>query len=276
MADFVALRADLARLGLSAKSDGFITDDQGLETLDGLKVLTNDEIERLCKVVRRPGGTVPNPNAGDPGQTATLSNPGEQVPLLAELKLKLDWYYLRLKDQTSRVVGSPEINLVNVRGIRNHRDWEKSHMDVDSPELSLQDWSRKIEIIEEWLRRCLGVSKIPLAYVVRSEELMPAATPVGGYQSLQDELIARAPIWVGNTGNTAYTADYLADRSKVWELISDITRDQDWWLYVRPSQLTRYERLAFLGLNNHYLGENNFDNMSSRAEAKLKNTCYSG
>ena len=90
MADFVALRADLARLGLSAKSDGFITDDQGLETLDGLKVLTNDEIERLCKVVRRPGGTVPNPNAGDPGQTATLSNPGEQVPLLAELKLKLD------------------------------------------------------------------------------------------------------------------------------------------------------------------------------------------
>ena len=65
---------------------------------------------------------------------------------------------------------------------------------------------------------------------------MPAVTPVGGYQLLQDELIARALIRVGNAGNAAYTADYLADRSKVWELISDLTRDQDYCLYVRPDQ----------------------------------------
>ena len=86
---------------------------------------------------------------------------------------------------------------------------------MDAPELSLQYWSRNIEIIEEWLRGYLGVSKIPLAYVVRSEELMPAVTPAGGYQSLQDELISRAQIRVGNVGNSTYTADYLADRSKV-------------------------------------------------------------
>ena len=56
---------------------------------------------------------------------------------------------------------------------------------------------------------------------------MPAVTPIGGYWSLQDELIARSPIREGNAGNAAYTADYLADRSKVWELISDLTQDQD-------------------------------------------------
>ena len=82
----------LTRLGFSAKAAGFITDDQGLDTLDELKVLTNDEIESLCKVVWHPGGIVPNPNAGDPGQPATLSNPGEKVPLRAELKLKLACY----------------------------------------------------------------------------------------------------------------------------------------------------------------------------------------
>ena len=84
MSDVVALRAALKRLGFSAKGAGFITDNQGLDTLDELKVLTNDEIESLCKVVRCPGGTTPNPNAGDPGQPATLSNPGEQVPLRAD------------------------------------------------------------------------------------------------------------------------------------------------------------------------------------------------
>ena len=98
---------------------------------------------------------------------------------------------------------------------------------MDAPELSLWDWSRNIESIEECLRGCLGVSNIPLAYVVLSEELMPVATPAGGYQSLQDELISRAPVRVGNAGDAAYIADYLADCSKVWELISDLTRDQD-------------------------------------------------
>ena len=104
---------------------------------------------------------------------------------------------------------------------------------------------------------------------------MPAVAPTGGYQSLQDDLIARAPIRVGNAGNTAYTADYLADRSKVWKLISDLKRDQDYWSYVRPAQRTCDRRLAFLGLKNHYLGKNNVDNMLSHAESKLKDTSYS-
>ena len=89
MADVVALRVALTRLGFSAKAAGFITNDQGLYTLDELKVITNDKIKSLCKVVRRPGGTVSNPNSGDPGQPDTLSNPGEQVLLQAELNLKL-------------------------------------------------------------------------------------------------------------------------------------------------------------------------------------------
>ena len=123
MADVVALHAALTRLGFSSKAARFITDDQGLYTLDELKAVTNDEIESLFKVVRRPGGTAPNPNAGDPGQPATLSKPWEQVLLRSELNLKLACYYFQSKDRTSRVVGSPEINLVNVSELRNHRDW---------------------------------------------------------------------------------------------------------------------------------------------------------
>ena len=122
MADVVSLRVDLTRLGFLAKVAGFITNNQRLDTLDELKVLTNDEIESFCKVVRRPGGTVPNPNVGDPGQAAKLSNPGEQVLLQSDLNLKLTFYYLLFKYQTIHVVGSSDINLVNVCALQNHRD----------------------------------------------------------------------------------------------------------------------------------------------------------
>ena len=44
MAGVVALCVALTCLGFSDQAAGFITDDQGLETLDELKVLTNDEI----------------------------------------------------------------------------------------------------------------------------------------------------------------------------------------------------------------------------------------
>ena len=41
------------------------------------------------------------------------------------------------------------------------------------------------------------------------------------------------------------------------------------------AQRTRDGGLALLGLKNHYIGENNVNNMLSRAEAKLKDTSYS-
>ena len=103
---------------------------------------------------------------------------------------------------------------------------------------------------------------------------MPAATPTGGYQLFQDKLIAHAPIRVGNAGNAAYTADYLVYRFKVWELISYLTLDQDCWSYIRLAQRTRDGRLALLGLKNNYLGENNVNNIASRADAKIKDTSY--
>ena len=70
MADAVALRADLMRLGFSAKAAGLITNDQGLDTLDELKVLTNDEIEAFA----RSFGSLKGPSP-----TLTLGIHGNQI-----------------------------------------------------------------------------------------------------------------------------------------------------------------------------------------------------
>ena len=184
-------------------------------------------------------------------------------------------YFLRFKERTSRTVAAADVTLQNVRGYQNHKKWEEDHDDVEAPEINAKDWPRTMDALEEYLRGCLGVTKIPLAYVVREEEAVPAADPAGGYTSLQDELIARAPFRETAAPND-YTATYLADRSRVWELISDITREHDCWTYVRPAQRTRDGRMAFTGLKQHYLGANMVDNMSARLEHKLQTTTYTG
>ena len=51
----------LDRLGFTNASAVFITDQQGLDSLDKFHPLTDDEVENLIKVSRHPRVTIPNP-----------------------------------------------------------------------------------------------------------------------------------------------------------------------------------------------------------------------
>jgi hypothetical protein len=51
-----AMRTMFNRIGFTvAASQEVIVDEQGMNTLDEIKLLTDNEIENLCKVIRRPG-----------------------------------------------------------------------------------------------------------------------------------------------------------------------------------------------------------------------------
>jgi len=189
----------------------FITDDQDMNSFDEFKLTTNKEVESLCKVVRRPGGMIANPMAGDPNQPQVIPNPGLPVSQRVDNNLKLMCFYLRYQDWTSRPLDPALVTLDNVQGITYlSREWEEDHQDVEKPELNAKDWPNTIEAIEEWLHGCLGVTKIPLAYVIQEDEVVPAhaADPAANYASLQDELITRSPI---RDNNNNYVNTYLTD-----------------------------------------------------------------
>ena len=280
-ANLAALRAALVRLGTTAEVANEITATQGIDTIEELRILTDDEVETLCHAIRRPGGLMPNPafNAAGgaaaavaAGIPAQITHTGHVISARAENNIKLAAYFLRFKERTSRAPDAASITLANVRSLLDHKKWEETHDDVDAPTLDEKDWPHTIEAIEEWFRGCLGdSSKIPLAYVIRTDE-DPAGDPAAGWTSKADELIGRAPIRVG--GNPV--PNFLADNIKVWELLSGLTRKHTCWTYVKPFQRARDGRGAFLALRNHYLGPNNVDNMASLAEKKLAMTTYTG
>ena len=156
MANEAAIRTALTRLGFSNEAAEFITVGQDMTELEEFKLLKDEEVESLCKVVRHPGGTVPNPQADMVGQAPTLPNPGIPVSLRAENNLKLACHFLRFRERTSRDVQAADITLDNVRALHEHKDWEEDHEDVESPTINPRDWPRTIEAIEEWLKGCLG------------------------------------------------------------------------------------------------------------------------
>lgn len=245
-----------------------------MDVLDEIQLLTDDEIESLCKVIRRPGGVIPGANPGDP----PVNNPGTPINLRAENHLKLLAFYLRHQKRISRVVNVANITLDSIRTLREQRDYESSYKAPDDPPtINAKDWPKTMESIQEYLRSYLGEQKIPLAYVVRKDEDVPAIDPDGSYATVQDEMIARAKHFsLGADGIRVPDPTYITNREKVWEIMSKITRDQLCWTYVKPAQRTRDGRMAFEGLYKHFLGPNNVDNMATMAEDKLKTTVYNG
>jgi hypothetical protein len=281
-----AMRTAMIRLGFSNPAAHAIVDDQGIDTIPELALLTDDEVENLCKVIRRPGGTINNPNAAA-GQPAVIPNPGIPVTLRAENNLKLGCYLSQYNAKVSREVTPATLTLVSVRGVRSLKEWEGNQDDPSPPDgiINSKDWAKTMESIVEYLRGNLGVTKVPLSYVVRDDPDVPADAddPASGtvgsrYPNKQEEMIARAPFWsiVAGAAPGTYGASFLTDRERVWELISALTRDHECWSYVKPAQRARDGRAAYRALFDHYLGPNNVDNSATEAERKLTSTNYNG
>ena len=246
MAEIAAIRTALVRIGFAQNVAEAITDAQQMTTLDDFKLFTDEEAVNLCRAIRKPGGQIPNPNAAAGGN---IPNPGHPVSLKAENNLKLMCYFLRHKERTSRPVTAAEITVDNIRALRGCRQWEEGHEDPAAPELSFKDWTRTIETIEDYLRGCLGTTKIPLAHIVPHHD---GADPPVFYQTHKDDNIT------------------------VFNKIAGLTRDKDCWTYVQKSQKRRDGRQAFMALKEHCLGKNNVDNMATSAENKLKQTTHTG
>ena len=273
MAQVAALRQAYVRLGFTNLAAHAITDDQQIDTIAELSLLQDDDIETLCKVVRRPGGTIPNPVGDEP---QLVPDPGVPISLRAETNLKLAAYWVRHQGRISREPSAVNITLENVRKLRELRDLEKDYEAPDEmPKIDEKDWTKTLDGLAEYLRACPGETKIPLAYIIRkTREVLPEnQDPSVNYADVFDEMINRAPHF---QANNVEHPNFVNDNHAVWQIISDWCRNEPCWTYVKPHQRRRDGRGAYFGLWNHYLGPNNIDNAATIAERKLETTTYDG
>lgn len=253
------VRQVLVLMGFTADGATAMTAD-GLSSWEELSLQTDDDIESVCKSIRKPGG----------------AGPGVPVAHTAESNTKLLCYYLRHQKRRSLAPNHVNMTLVNIRRLRSLRDQEKDHKEPKAPEIDDKDWPRTIESIEEYLAECLGVTKIPLAYVIR-ESIEPVAAPLTGWPTHQHEMIGRSPIVVNAQAVPVVpTEHYMTDNTTVWSKIAAMTRDHECWTYVRSFQRAKDGRAAFKALHTHFLGANNVDTLSTNAWSKLNNTRYNG
>ena len=62
----------------------------------------------------------------------------------------------------------------------------------------------------------------------------------------------------------------------LFDKLAELTRDHEWWTYIKPHARASNGRAACKSFKNHYLGPNNIGNMAPTAEHKLINATYRG
>jgi hypothetical protein len=89
----------------------------------------------------------------------------------------------------------------------------------------------------------------------------------------ENEMTARVP---HSDATGANSPTCVCDRSKVWQTLSEVCKDDKCWTCVKPFQRQRDGRGAFQALHAHCLGANHVSNVASVAEAKLAQAKHCG
>jgi hypothetical protein len=145
-----------------------------LNTLEEIKLLKDEDVQDLCKVLRRPGGMIADPNPVDPFNIGMIINPGIVVPMRAQTNLQLASYFLCHQDRILHPTQAADITAASVRSMQPISEHEKAVRETaDVPKLNEKDMVKTFDAIDSYLRVTLGETKIPLAYVTRENQEVP-------------------------------------------------------------------------------------------------------
>jgi hypothetical protein len=193
------------------------------------------------------------------------------------LNLKLTVYYLWYRYSTNLVTTPADITLDNgsIRSIEQCWKSIKDHKEVALPAgkdvIFEKDWTKSMENLVDVLRGRNGTTGLPLAWCVRDSEEV-AVDPQGGWDTVEDEMINRAPMRVNNI----LTPEFIEDNKLVWEVLNTLTKSFNCYTHIEPYRVRKNERDAFFALKNHYCGEDHYSHLASTVVTNMACAKYKG
>ena len=237
--------------------------EEGLDALTELADFDAAEIKTLCQAVRKPGGTIVDPN----DNTRVIQNPGHNIPSICEGRLILACYGASLYQYIGRDIDPLMLSRNRLKEFKKHKEGVKNHEDPDKfPELSKSFTIMKmLDQFPTYLREKHGVQGIALSYVIREDPDVPVALPPlmanvpwsDDRTSMMEELIDYAP----HTGPS-----YSQDNATVYRLLQEILGSTIHMSSITRHQRSRNGRGAYLDLVLHNMGNSKWEKTIEAAE----------
>ena len=253
--------------------------NEGITTVNDLVDFDKDTIKQVSENLRRPAGRIPDPDPGAaPG--ATIPTPPFVFGAKSQKRLIVAADAVRYYETVGRPLTAANMAWNPV--LRNFAEQWKALVDrKDEEEPDVPKISNGLPIIKwteaftDYLHRVIGVRMIPLAYVIRDEENVPAVVPPLApgaphsveHGSVEAELIARS---------SHANALYREDNAEVYYKLEEATRATSYAASIKPFQRAKNGRGAWLALTGQYAGPDKWESEIKRQEQLLHTRIWKG
>jgi hypothetical protein len=256
---------------------------EGIQVINDLVDFDEDSLKQVAENLRRPAGRMPDPTIGQAGGAAagaTIPIPPFPFGAKSHTRLVAATELLRFYRTIGRVLDAPGMRWDQV--MRNFSEQWKAIKDAkkekppDVPTISkalpIIKW---IEAFQDHCYCCIGHRMIPLAYVIREHEAVPALCPdrvnhqpyTEEHGSIIDDLINRASHVHGL---------YPKDNAEVYFKLEEATRSTSYIDSIKPFQRRKDGRGAYLAMVAQYAGTDKWEAEIKKANAVLLTRRWKG
>ena len=267
---------------LSQEAATALYDQQLLRDSEAFVQTNDDEIDSMCRAVRR----------GTGGDTGLI------IAEKSVTRLKLTSFYVKHQARTSRTLTSlTSVTPDQILSLRDQRDlelsWKDTHPTPDTfpaTVLEQKTAATTFEQIRSMLARIRGVTGVPLAYVIRPDiEVVdssddPSYFRTGTkYASVDLELISRAPILAdGNSSDDdeeleadgPFHPKFSIDNRTVWSILNAMFSGGGQWQYCKKYSSSQNGQKVWRTLHNLFYGPERITQHVSTVLKKLGELTY--
>ena len=274
-----ACRTYLRReIGLATDEQANAVMAEGINDIEAFALFSKDDIKTLCSSVRKPGGTIPNPdaNAVANGAPANIPNPGLHIPAICEARLIDAAYTAQIYDMIGRTINANSLAAALISEFKIHRKLVKDHKEPEAIKPISKSFTimKALDLLPGHFREMIGVRGVALSYVIR-ETVNPGPVPAlaansvtsAQYSSIMDELIDYCP----HDG-----VEYAEDNAAVLQVIVEMTKDTVHASSVKPHVASRNGRGAYFALTQHNMGNSKFQDLVDCAEQLVLSRIWNG
>ena len=256
MANRIPMRHAIERCGFNQATAQYFV-DQGFEEPTDLLLTSVTELRDLIKTAQR---------APPAGTSFTI------IPIKKLLAFR-QWTKQRKStgddlapaEFTAEECTAAVTNLCNIE----ERDVAEKELDVTKgdPLKSLTGWFKFNEKLMNYLSQIRGLTKAPMKYLIREEEVVTAAARNKAYSTVDERLIA----------TTLHSSQhYLVDNKRLFNEIKALTVDGPGWTYIKRYDKKEDGRSAYIALKKQCEGNSAITTRKMKAYNMISSAKYFG
>lgn len=255
--------------------------DEGIQEPSDLGEFHDEDLKQVANNLRKPSGTIPNPNYVAGGtEPARVPRPSYVLGAKSFKRLKVAAAAVRYYETIGRELTPTNMHYENVLQDFGEQ-WKALEIKAKEDDPNVPHITKALPIVkwtesfEDFLHQVIGVRRIPLAYLVRGYTIPLANPPTldtnksysASTGSVEMELISRA---------TYDHSSFKEDNKKLYQFLEEATRTTQYSHSIRPFSRNKNGSEAYKAMKAQYAGRDKWQSEIKKQENFIHTRVWKG